>query len=35
MTATLTAGALALLLICALAERMLPNPFESEDEETP
>lgn len=34
MTALLTAGAVALLLICLLADRMLPNPFE-DDEETP
>lgn len=34
MIATLTAGALALLLICVLTGRMLPNPFE-DDEETP
>lgn len=34
MTALLTAGVLALFLIYALVERMLPNPFE-DDEETP
>lgn len=34
MTALLTAGVLALFLIYALVERMLPNPFEPEDEET-
>lgn len=34
MTAVLTAGAVALLLVCLLADRLLPNPFE-EDEETP
>lgn len=33
--ALIPTGLISLLLIAALAERLLPNPFETEDEDTP
>lgn len=33
--ALLTAGLLALLAVALLAGRLLPNPYEPEDEDTP